>query len=84
MKSGHRISRPTAEINIIPHPIPTIKEFASTGYIRAVYIASSPGDRVEQLLAIFQRAASRVRDIPRPDLHDVADALFDAQGLPLQ
>ena len=44
---------------------------------------SQPVAKVERLRAISARAAARVRATSARDLHDVADGLYDVQGLPL-
>ena len=44
---------------------------------------SQPVDKVERLRAISARATARVRATRGLNLHDVADGLYNAQGLPL-
>ena len=44
---------------------------------------SQPVDKVERLRAISARATARVRATSGLNLHEVADGLYNAQGLPL-
>ncbi len=44
---------------------------------------SQPVAKVERLRAISARATARMRATSGLNLHDVADGLYDAQGLPL-
>jgi hypothetical protein len=52
-------------------------------YIAIRKTGSQPVAKVERLRAISARATARMRATSGLNLHDVADGLYDARGLPL-